>query len=268
MRIAWIEEDPDFSRFEVVLLAYINDLYIHVVDEELSLESEISSHPVETGIDVIDTIKESPAILSLTGKIVDYEAINWQLELGLGEVFEINGHTYTRPGDLWGFYYTVKAADTLAKLKQIKATGAIVHYLGRNDVANLQIKSLKTTHPYTNAGGADFTMELQQFRAAGNSYIEPVQAEQTEAAVSDGGQQQVEKGDTTEVTHTVKPGDTVWGLVEAADAPYKNLSRPAIDGQEYSARDWVMAKNPEAFSVYGDFRTMQNGATIIVGYNE
>ena len=43
-------------------------------------------------------------------------------------------------------------------------------YVGRNSVSNLQIQSFSTSHPYTNAGGADFDMTLKEIRIAKSAY--------------------------------------------------------------------------------------------------
>ena len=247
-------------------MAYINDLYIHVVDEDVNDEVETSTHSVESGIDITDTIREKPITLSLTGKIVDYDYINSPaVPVSDYDNVEINGYSFAMQTNA----ATKKASEVLQRLKQFMHKGALIHFQGRNDIYPMQIKSISTSHPYTNAGGADFTMELQELRIANNSYVEPQNTEvPQEAALNDGGVQQVEKGDAQEVWHTTRSGDTVWGLVEAPSAPYKGLIRGEIDGVSYSAIDWVMQKNPSAFSVFGDFRTMQNGVNILVGYKE
>ena len=55
-------------------MALIDGIYIHVKEEELSSEVQKSTHSVEVGIDVTDTIKPSPSALSLSGEIVSYTA--------------------------------------------------------------------------------------------------------------------------------------------------------------------------------------------------
>ena len=222
-------------------MAFTNGLYVHVVDEELTSDVEISSHPVEEGIDFSDTMKRNPSILSISGKIVDYP-------------LPVMDGVYVRA-------YTI-----LECLKADKDAGRLITYQGRNICYNYQITSFSTTHPNTNTGGADFTMELQECRIAGNAYIETTPELVTDSTLNDGGTQQIEKAETTEVYYAVKAGDCVWNLVEASGAPYKSLSRPAIDGQEYSACDWVMQMNPGAFSRSGDFRTLQIGANLLMGY--
>jgi LysM repeat protein len=63
-----------------------------------------------------------------------------------------------------------KANDILSKLKELQRKGSLVKYVGRNSVSNLQIQSFSTSHPYTNAGGADFDMTLKEIRIAKSAY--------------------------------------------------------------------------------------------------
>lgn len=68
------------------------------------------------------------------------------------------------------------------------------------------------------------------------------------------GTQQVSKGTGSAVYHTVKKGDTVWGLV---NNKYSNLS---------TSIEWVLEHNPSAFSRKGDASTLQIGAKLLMGY--
>lgn len=93
---------------------------------------------METGIEITSTIRNKPIVLSLKGKIVDVK--------------------------------DTKANDILTKLKELERKGSLVKYVGRNSVSNLQIQSFSTSHPYTNAGGADFDMTLKEIRIAKSAY--------------------------------------------------------------------------------------------------
>ena len=93
---------------------------------------------MEQGIEIESTIRNKPVELSLRGKIVDVKS--------------------------------TKASDILSKLKELQKKGSIVKYVGRNSVTNLQIQSFNTSHPYTNAGGADFDMTLKEVRIAKSAY--------------------------------------------------------------------------------------------------
>lgn len=93
---------------------------------------------MEKGIEITSTIRNKPTQLSLKGKIVD-----------------ANGKT---------------ANDILTKIKELQRKGSLITYSGRNSMTNLQIQSFNTSHPYTNAGGADFDMELKEVRIAKSAY--------------------------------------------------------------------------------------------------
>ena len=53
-------------------MALINGIYVHVITEDVDRSVESSSHSVESGIDITDTVKPNPTELNITGKIVNY----------------------------------------------------------------------------------------------------------------------------------------------------------------------------------------------------
>ena len=121
-------------------MALINGWYVQVVDESVSNETDITSHAVETGIDISDHIRNKPVQISISGNIVDV-------------------------GD-------VKAYTILSQLQQFQKSGAMIEYHGRNVQNGLMIASFNTTHPNTINGGCEFSMELRGLRTAAPSYIE------------------------------------------------------------------------------------------------
>ena len=163
--------------------------------------------------------------------------------------------TLTISGEIVG----KNANSTLSKLKQIHNNGELCKYSGRNAISNCLITSFATGHPNTIWGGCKFSMTLKEVRTATTSY------KKTKTTTKTGTQQVNQKSADEWVYHKVKKGDTVWALVAASKAPYKSLSRPAINGKSYSACDWVMAKNQSAFSRKGDFGTLQIGKKLCVG---
>ena len=52
-------------------MALINNYYIHVVDEKVETSVESSTHPVESGIVITDTVKPNPKTIDISGMIVD-----------------------------------------------------------------------------------------------------------------------------------------------------------------------------------------------------
>lgn len=218
-------------------MALINGLYVHVTDEKITNDTDVSSHSVESGIDVTDTIKPKPIEITLSGKIVSL------------------------PGTDGMSAFTI-----LQKLRQFQNTGALVNYSGRNAMAGYQITSLATSHGGDIAGGANFDMTLKELRVAQNSYAPTIEeTEDSNDAVTEGGNQSAEPGESSEVWYTTQDGDTVWALVAAPNAVYKSLVREGQENGEMGACNWVMANNLHAFSRAWDFRTMQNGVSILLG---
>ena len=218
-------------------MAFIDDIYIFVEDENVTRDMEVSSHSVEEGLPFTDTVKQTPTEISLTGEIVDYPVKETR-----------DATTYK------------KASAVLSQIEAKRKTGALITYSGRNYDMNMQIKSFSTGHNNQIAGGASFSMTLQKCRIVSNAYVAP-----KDSSVSDGGNQQVDKGENEEVYYTVKKGDCVANLVAEPKAPYKNLNREGAESGYWGACNWVMKKNPKAFSRPGDFRTLQIAEKILLG---
>lgn len=161
-------------------MAILNGLYIHVVDEELNEDVELTSHPVEKGIDVTDTVRVKPLTIALSGKIVDYG--------------------------------NMTAEQVLAKIKSLKNSGSLVDYRGRNVASNMQIQAFSTKHPNTNSGGADFDMELKQVRIATSSYV-PKPAATVKREDETKKKPEIKEGDTV-----VFKGGSVYVSSDAAKA--------------------------------------------------
>lgn len=119
-------------------MATINDIYIFVKDEKVNRDTEITQHPVEEGLPTTSTIRSKPKTISLTGAIVQYGSFS--------------------------------ADDVIERLENLRTTGSLVKYKGRNTVGNYKIKTFDTSHPNTNTGGADFDMELVEVRITKSAY--------------------------------------------------------------------------------------------------
>lgn len=197
-------------------MATLNGLYIFVESEDLTFGVDVAEHTVETGIDIADHIKRKAITMALSGEVVGKNA-----------------------------------ASTLAKLKQMQRTGVLCKYNGRNSFPNCIITDFSTGHPNTVWGGATFSMTLKEVRTASTSY------KKTKQDTNKSGTQQVtKKSEDPYVYHTVKKGDTIWGLVAAKNAPYKKYGMSVEE---------VLHLNESAFSIKGNYRTLQIGKKIIVG---
>lgn len=210
-------------------MAYIGGIYIHVPEESKSRSVDASSHAVEKGTEITDTVKRKSQSMSISGLIVDWDN---------------NG--------------TVKTAKEIVTLiEDMMLKGTVVTYNGGDSIKNVQITSFGTKTSSEVWGGYEFDMSLQERRFAQNAY--------KESDVKNGGQKQVDKGDNSEVYYTVKKGDCVAALVAEPKAPYKNLKREGAKSGYWGACNWVMDKNPKAFSRAKDFRTLKIGAKLLVG---
>ena len=170
-------------------MALINNIYVHVVDEQVSRNISSTDHPAEKGIDITDNIKRQPVSLSISGKIVDTDEL--------------------------------KSNEILTKLYNLQNSGSLITYSGRNLLKNMQIQSFSSTHLYTNAGGLDFDMELKEVRIAQNSYVANNNDNKGKVKNEEkAGTQQINKGNGNAIYHVVKKGDTVYNLV---NTNYKEL---------------------------------------------
>lgn len=218
-------------------MATINGLYVFVESEDVSYGVNVTEHTVESGIAISDHVKKNAIEISISGEIVGKKVKNG------------NAVTYQN------------ASSVLGKLREMHHKGTVCKYAGRVSLSNCLITDFSVGTSADIWGGYSFSMTLKQIRTAKTSYKAP----KTKDTKKTGTQQKETKSKETNVYHKVKKGDTVWALVAASKAPYKSLKRPAINGKKYSACDWVMAKNPSAFSRKGDFGTLQIGKKLIVG---
>lgn len=149
-----------------------------------------------------------------------------------------------------------KAKDILDKLKSLQNEGSLAKYVGRISVGNMQIQSISVTATNKVWNGYEVSINLKEIRIAKSAY----DAEKSKALAKSA--QQVSNGDGNAVYHTVVKGDCIWSLV--VSGPYKNL-KPTYS-KPMDKCNWCMSQNQDAFSRRGDFRTLQIGRRILVGY--
>ena len=114
-------------------MAYINSYYVFVETEDVSRGVEVTSHPVESGLDLTDNVKRSPVSISINGEIVGEDA-----------------------------------ATVLGALTSLHQSGKYIRYSGRNILNNAIIETFNTGHPNTITGGCSFSMTLKEIRVAGS----------------------------------------------------------------------------------------------------
>ena len=165
--------------------------------------------------------------------------------LSLTDHIKRNAQTLSISGYIVGKNYKKQ----IEQLQAWQTSGTIVEYIGQNVFDKGIITSFSTDHPNT-INSVSYSMELQEIRVASK----PVY---TTVKVVKAPQQQVEKkNESNELWHIVKSGDCVWNLL------YRDYK-----GQVKDANcDWVMEHNLSAFSTPYDFRTLQIGERILLGY--
>lgn len=156
-------------------MALINSIYLFVEAETINRDTQISSHPVEEGIDLTDLVKRSPISLSLSGEIVGADYAN-----------------------------TVLLFDTMQK------NGELVDYMGINMLSKALITSFSTEHVAEICHGCKFSMELKEIRIAASPYTEGsgnVGVQQVE--------ENTPPEEAPVRTYTVQSGDTLWRLAQS-----------------------------------------------------
>lgn len=119
-------------------MAFLNNTYIFVQDEQVQRGVDSSDHPVEKGLDLTDNIKPNPVKIHLSGEIVGKNA-----------------------------------ASDLSIINALHKGGKYVKYSGRNILNNAIIESFDTSHPIDIFGGCAFNMVLKETRVAKPAYVEP-----------------------------------------------------------------------------------------------
>lgn len=160
-------------------MAYINNYYVFVETEDVKRGVEVSSHPVESGLEITDNVKRSPITISLKGEIV-------------GE----------------------NAPAILGILVSLHQTGQYVKYSGRNILRNAIIEKFDTGHPNNITGGCSFSMDIKEIRVAGSAYVANTSSKPIQNKPTQNGTQQVQNN-TTQKSHIVKKGDCLWNIAKA-----------------------------------------------------
>lgn len=122
-------------------MALINNLYVHVINEDWDMSVNPTSHPVEQGYDVTDSVRKKPKSLSISGSIVD-------------------------AGDM-----TAEAIRD--KIYELQKAGSLIKYVGRKSASNMQIQAFNESYSNEIWGGFSFSMELKEVRIAKVAYVEP-----------------------------------------------------------------------------------------------
>lgn len=278
-------------------------MYVFVEKESLSRAIESATHPTETGLPVTSTTRKQPIEIGLEGRIVDNDKSDAAttnaklielLETGSLITYEgrntaknmqIQSYHSDYDNKTWGGFtfsmslkqvriakssYTPKKPSSDAQKDEKKNSpelkvGAIVVFTGGSVYVSSDAKKAaanrgRSTCKITKISTASWSIHDYHLISTdgGKVYgwvdvgkIEGVPSTSTDNKTN-GGTQKVSEGKGSAVYHTVKKGDTVYALVNK----YKT-------GESCQ---WVIDKNPSAFSRKGDPKTLQIGARLILGY--
>lgn len=195
-------------------MALLNDIYIFVKTESTASNIEVSTHPVEKGIDITDNVRKKPLTLSLTGEIVGAES-----------------------------------PSIRAKIESLHTKGKPVRYLGRRLLKLAQITAFTASYSNQVTGGFEFTMDLSEVRTAKTPYKDKKTGKKTKD-----GTKQVKENKKGKVYHTVKKGETASSIAKKykskgctlAFITKNNPNAPKVKGNwktlQIGAKLWVYSK--------------------------
>lgn len=156
-------------------MAKLANYKIHALKEKEDARVDVTSYPVEKGLPTTDNVNSRPIMYSISGKILRNDANDAD-----------------------------KVRDNLKK----KMFGAKrVKYIGRIKASDVLITSISSNYSSSIKNGLDVDITMQQIRVAKTPYVR----KKTKKSNS-GKKTKIKKKSTSRKYHTVRPGDTYWGL--------------------------------------------------------
>lgn len=203
-------------------MALINDLYVLVTDENISRNTDIPSHPTESGMPLSDFVRKNPIGLSLTGSIV----------------FVPNGRIK-------------EVSDIINKLKYYQNNGSLVTYVGQcGKITNLLIESFNTDYNNKINGGANFDMSLKEVRVAKKAYRSEkttVKTLKEKIPLKVGNEVKFTGGNVYVASDSINPssqrGGSVCKLTKISDLATRKHIYHLISTDGAGVYGWVDAKN-------------------------
>lgn len=159
-------------------MALINDVYVFVETEEISIGAKSTEHPVEKGFPITDNVRREAIVINLKGEIV-------------GE----------------------NATKDFKKIKGYCQKGTPVKYTGVRYLNQALVKNLKISYSSKIKGGCSFTAEIQEMRVAKSPFKAP--AKTPGKKTTSAGTQQVKAKEKKKRYYTVKKGDCLWNIAKS-----------------------------------------------------
>ncbi len=166
--------------------SFLNGHGIVVTSEDSSLDVTIPQHRIEKGIKIADHVEREPIVVKISGVL-----------------------TRPTPAHLEG------VVEAFYRWEEI---GRLNTYEGRRIYKNMLMHGLRINATPKMLNGYEISFTLEEMDVADQSYIPP-QAKSLSAS----GQQQTKNQKTGAIYHTVKKGDTYWGLSKKYGASINQL---------------------------------------------
>lgn len=151
----------------------LGSVKLTILNEALSTSIDATTYPVEKGSPITDHIQQKPQTLDIQGVIV--------------------GKSYIQ---------------NMQKLRDNMRAGKVLKYVGRFTANNVIILDISDNRKSEMKNGSEISIKLQYIRFATNSFKKKKETKNS------GKKQPVSKtpSKTTKKYHTVKKGDTYWGI--------------------------------------------------------
>lgn len=160
-------------------MAKINNYKIDSMSESFSNSVNVTSHPVEKGIPLNDSVQRNPKTYSISGKL-------------LNDSFKNKNSNEKRK-----------------KIEKLMESGKTVKYVGRINASDVLITSFSGTYSSNVSNGFEFSAEMQQIRIAKTPYKKKATKKK-----SSGKKTTKKPSRSTKKYHVVKAGDTYWGCAK------------------------------------------------------
>jgi LysM repeat protein len=173
---------------------------IQVLSEKFGKSVSISEHPVEEGFNISDHVE------------MDVQPINLKVNI-------------VRPT----FERAQKAVDILEK--KMANGDKVVYQNTRKTYTNLLIESIDISRDSSIGNGYSGTIVLKKVRIAQQAYIPPKQNSQIKKVTNSGRKQTQNKPKTTVKHHTIRRGETYWGIAPKYGTTWQTIQRlnPGVD---------------------------------------
>lgn len=175
---------------ELVGTANLGGLLVHSVRESGTFDTNIPTHKTEKGFNITDHIEREPVVIKISGLIV--RPTNDRVELAINKL----------------------------QAMQMK----VITYQGRRIYRNMLLHKLNIDTTVKTMNGHEFSCTLTEVYIGESSYVNPQTAVQVKGVTS-AGRKQTENKKQSNIYHTMKKGDTYWGLAKKYNTTVAQLEQ-------------------------------------------